>query len=111
MSVIREIFEPGMWKDLSKDHKALRPLVEQAHGHYRTKDTILEIYDEMTEVMAANAARAAGKPATAQYQTRLDPPPGPPCDAQGNFIPMADWDAAIWHRYKKVIHPPQEERR
>jgi len=34
---------------------------EAAHGCYRTKDTILEIYDAMT----------SGQP----YQTRLDPPP------------------------------------
>jgi len=34
---------------------------EAAHGRYRTKDTILEIYDAMT----------SGQP----YQTRLDPPP------------------------------------
>lgn len=38
---------------------------EAAHGSYRTKDTILEIYDAMTEAMAT------GQP----YQTRLDPPP------------------------------------
>ncbi|NBB81121.1 MAG: N-6 DNA methylase [Verrucomicrobia bacterium] len=36
------------------------------HGHYRTKDTILEIYDAMLE------AQRTGQP----YQTRLDPPPG-----------------------------------
>ena len=38
---------------------------EAAHGSYRTKDTILEIYDAMIEAMAT------GQP----YQTRLDPPP------------------------------------
>ena len=36
------------------------------HGTYRTKETILEIYDEMTEAIRT------GKP----YQTKLDPPPG-----------------------------------
>lgn len=41
---------------------------EKAHGEYRTKRVILEIYDEMAE-----AART-GKP----YQTRLDPPPADP---------------------------------
>lgn len=41
---------------------------EKAHGEYRTKRVILEIYDEMAE-----AARS-GKP----YQTRLDPPPADP---------------------------------
>jgi hypothetical protein len=43
---------------------------EAAYGHYRTKDTILEIYDALTE------AQRIGQP----YQTRLDPPPaGPKC--------------------------------
>jgi hypothetical protein len=37
----------------------------EAHGTYRTKDTILLIYDEMAEAIRS------GKP----YQTRLDPPP------------------------------------
>lgn len=41
---------------------------EAAHGEYRTKRVILEIYDEMAE-----AART-GTP----YQTRLDPPPADP---------------------------------
>jgi hypothetical protein len=82
---------------------------EQTHGCYRTKDTIVNIYDDMAKVIRTNAAaQAAGKPAAAQYQTRLDPPPGPPTDAAGNFIPMAQWDVAIWHRYKDVIHPPRE---
>ena len=37
----------------------------EAHGTYRTKDTILSIYDEMAEAIRT------GKP----YQTRVDPPP------------------------------------
>ena len=41
---------------------------EKAHGEYRTKRVILEIYDAMAE------AAHAGKP----YQTRLDPPPADP---------------------------------
>ncbi len=41
---------------------------EKAHGEYRTRRVILEIYDAMAE-----AARS-GKP----YQTRLDPPPADP---------------------------------
>lgn len=39
---------------------------EKAHGDYRTKDTILEIYDAMLEAQHTGQA----------YQTRLDPPPG-----------------------------------
>lgn len=41
---------------------------EEKHGEYRTKRVILEIYDEMAKAMRT------GTP----YQTRLDPPPGPP---------------------------------
>ena len=40
------------------------------------------------------------------YQTHLDPPPGPPTDADGNFIPMAEWDLANWPPH---IHPPRGE--
>jgi hypothetical protein len=39
---------------------------EQAHGRYRTKERILEIYDAM------RAAQQLGQP----YQSTLDPPPG-----------------------------------
>jgi len=38
---------------------------EQAHGEYRTKRVILEIYDEMRRMMESGTA----------YQTRLNPPP------------------------------------
>ena len=55
-------------------------------GTYITKDTILEIYDEMQQAIET------GQP----YQTRLDPPPGPPVDVEGNFIPMAQWDESNW---------------
>jgi hypothetical protein len=41
---------------------------EKAHGEYRTKRVILEIYDAMAEAVRT------GKP----YQTRLDPPPADP---------------------------------
>jgi hypothetical protein len=41
---------------------------EKAHGEYRTKHVILEIYDAMAEAIRT------GKP----FQTRLDPPPADP---------------------------------
>jgi hypothetical protein len=44
---------------------------EKAHGEYRTKRVILEIYRDMAEAIRT------GKP----YQTRLDPPPADPCVA------------------------------
>lgn len=82
---------------------------EQTHGTYRTRDTILEIYNEMAEVMRQNAAAvAAGRYPTALYQTRLDPPPGPPVDAEGTFIPMAQWGTLDPHLISH-IHPPKEE--
>ena len=65
-------------------------------GTYITKDTILEIYDEMAEAIRT------GHP----YQTRVDPPPGPPIDAEGNFIPIAEWHEFNWPEH---IHPPQKE--
>ena len=41
---------------------------EKKYGSYRTKETILEIYDEMAEAMRTSEP----------YQTRLDPPPADP---------------------------------
>lgn len=41
---------------------------EAQHGSYRTKETILKIYDQMKQAMET------GQP----YQTPLNPPPGPP---------------------------------
>jgi len=55
-------------------------------GTYITKDTILSIYDEMQQAIDS------GEP----YETRLDPPPGPPTDPDGNFIPMDQWDEDNW---------------
>lgn len=63
-------------------------------GRYITKDTILEIYDEMQRAIES------GEP----YETRLNPPPGPPTDVDGNFIPMKEWDADNWPSH---IHPPR----
>ncbi|MET0063029.1 MAG: N-6 DNA methylase [Candidatus Thiodiazotropha endolucinida] len=53
---------------------------EEQHGEYRTKRVILEIYDAMQEAIST------GQP----YQTRLDPPPGPPLGADCNFVRYAD---------------------
>ena len=46
---------------------------EAAHGEYRTKRVVLEVYDEMRRAMDT------GKP----YQTWLDPPPADPRVAHG----------------------------
>jgi hypothetical protein len=68
---------------------------EKAHGTYRTKLAILAIYDQMAVAVRTGQL----------YQTALTPPPGPPVDAEGNFIPMAKWDATNWPKH---IHRPKE---
>lgn len=70
---------------------------EAAHGAYRTKETILQFYDAMKTAMETGAP----------YQTPLDPPPGPPADADGNFIPVHHWDPDNWPPH---IHQPRERR-
>jgi hypothetical protein len=65
------------------------------YGNYRTKLQILDIYDRMQHAIAT------GEP----YQTLLDPPPGPPTDAHGNFIPMSQWALNNWPPH---IHRPKE---
>jgi hypothetical protein len=55
-----------------------------AHGEYRTKRVILEIYDAMQQAMDS------GQP----YQTRLDPPPADPSVAHTSSPP--EW--VIWSR-------------
>ncbi len=63
------------------------------HGTYRTKETILQMYDQMAEAMRT------GEP----YQTWLDPPPGPPAEGLPEWEPgqprPADWPVHI--------HPPR----
>jgi hypothetical protein len=72
---------------------------EEKHGEYRTKRVILEIYDEMAEAMRT------GNP----YQTRLDPPPGPPADEKGNFLPLPEWNSGQPKptNWPSHIHPPK----
>lgn len=60
-------------------------------GDYRTKTTILEIYDAMAEAIRT------GQP----YQTRLNPPPGPPADAEGNFLPFDEWTEQYPHIHER----------
>jgi len=74
---------------------------EAAHGEYRTKRTILEIYDEMAEAMQS------GK----QYQTRLDPSPAHPDTAHpwdeaylGPELPRDQW----WREVDQATAQPGE---
>src|SRR5690606_37384485 len=52
---------------------------EKYAGDYRTKRMVLEIYDAMQESIRT------GLP----FRTRIAPPPGPPQDGEGKFIPYA----------------------
>jgi hypothetical protein len=65
-------------------------------GTYRTKDTILKIYDDLAE------SQRTGR----QYVSPLNPPPGPPTDEHGHFIPMSQWDPNHWPFH---IHPPRDD--
>ena len=67
---------------------------QKYNGEYRTKTTILSIYDEMSKAIAT------GTP----YKTRLDPPPGQP------ETPLPDWPAgtempAEWPTHIHSPHP------
>lgn len=55
-------------------------------GRYRSKDLIMEIYDGISEA----------KRGEFPYVTRLNPPPGPPTNANGLFIPVEHWDPENW---------------
>lgn len=91
---IMETFPIVKRKDLARTEVKNEAGEVVTPGTYITKDAILEIYDEMATAIAT----------CVPYQTRLKPPPGPPTDANGNFIPMADWDPNNWPSH---IHPPR----
>lgn len=67
---------------------------EKEFGEYRTKLRILEIYDAMTPLFESTHHL----PLTT-YHSPLTPPPGPPCDADGNFIPVEKWDKNNWPKH------------
>lgn len=71
---------------------------EKEYGEYRTKLRILEIYDQMTHCLSTNT----------EYRSALNPTPGPPCDADGNFIPVEKWDKNNWPKH---IHCSVETRK
>ena len=68
---------------------------EEKFDTYRTRDTILKIYDDLAE------SRRTGHP----YVSPLKPPPGPPTDEHGHFIPMSQWDSTHWPSH---IHPARD---
>ena len=65
---------------------------EDEYGDYRTKRVILEIYDAMAEAIRTSQP----------YQTRLDPPPGPPTDG----LPAWPTGAPMPAKWPPHIHPP-----
>ena len=62
----------------------------------RPERGIPEIYDQMAEAIRTGCP----------YQTRFDSPPGPPTNADRNFIPISEWDTANWPPH---IHLPRAE--
>jgi len=70
------------------------------YGEYRTKLQILDIHDRMQRAIDT------GEP----YQTLLDPPPGPPADEYGNFLPLPEWKPGHPKppNWPPHIHPPKE---
>jgi len=70
---------------------------EKEYGEYRTKLRILEIYDQMTHCLETNTP----------FQSTLNPPPGPPSDPAGNFIPVSEWDPDNWPEH--IHHIDRED--
>jgi hypothetical protein len=75
---------------------------EEAHGHYRTKDRILALYDELEHCLAS------GQP----FKSTLNPPPGPPTNPDGTFATLPAWPrgAEMPERWPTNLHPPQSHR-
>lgn len=73
-----------------------------AHGHYRTKDRILELYDTLQTCLAT------GQP----FTSSLNPPPGPPINPDGSFASLPPWPkgAPIPANWPPHIHPPVSHR-
>ena len=77
---------------------------EAAHGEYRTKRIILEIYDRMANAMRTGIA----------YENLLHPSPGPPAEALPEWLPgeanPPGWPAHI-HPPRRVEQPEAVSRR
>jgi hypothetical protein len=75
---------------------------EEAHGHYRTKDRILALYDELQRCLAS------GQP----FQSTLSPPPGPPTNPDGSFAKLPAWPKGtpIPANWPTNLHPPISHR-
>jgi len=61
-----------------------------------TKHCILGIYEQMTHYLATGT----------EYRSALNPPPSPPCDKYGVYIPVSQWDIIDWPKH---VHQMKEE--
>ncbi len=73
---------------------------EKKYGSYRTKELIIEVYDKMAEAIATGT----------EYKTILNPSSGPPCNVEGNFIPMSQWDTANWPEHIHVLQEAKDRK-
>jgi hypothetical protein len=74
---------------------------EAQHGEYRTKRVILEMYDAMQRAIDTGAP----------YQSRLDPPPGPPAHDLPSWRPGSprpgNWPLHIHQELRSRSYPLQ----
>lgn len=57
-------------------------------GEYLTRRSILEIYDQIAPLFENGLDNLTGS----TYILALNPPPGPRCAENGNFLPPEEWD-------------------
>lgn len=99
---------PELLKSLPNPRAAVEYIMEtfpivkrkdiDAHGHYRTKDRILELYDKLQTCLATDQP----------FTSSLNPPPGPPTNPDGSFAPLPPWPkgAPMPANWPSHIHPP-----
>ena len=63
-------------------------------GEYRTKQAILEIYNEMAQAIRTGNI----------YQIRVDQPPGPPTKTRGAFADLPLWPAGTSRPVDWPVH-------
>ena len=73
----------------------IEDLSPQAPGSCRTEDAVVGVHDHVARAFATTSQ---------PHGTWLNPRPGPPTDANGTSIPMAQWNRARW---PERVHPPK----
>ena len=81
-------------------------LASQTGGAVGAVVPVTSAFRPRTAAVRRRKGVTTGRP----YQTSLDPPPGPPADAEGNFLPLPQWlpgqpQPPDWPPH---IHPPKE---